>query len=264
MLKQRIITATVLLAFAILWLFFAKNIFFSGISLFVCVIGFYELISMYKFSIWQKIISILLIITIALGLYYANYDFSNIIRFTATLFWCFLTPLILLLQPRSFSKIVVVFLGFLIFIIAFYALVVLQMALGPWPLLSIMAIAWIADTGAYFVGKGIGKHKLAPNISPGKSIEGAIGGLIFVVLYLFLLKNFTAISYLRDDFAVVKFAVLVTIVSILGDLLESWFKRVSGVKDSSNILPGHGGVFDRIDSLVAVLAVSYAMLYNLL
>lgn len=264
MLKHRVITAMFLLIFAIIWLFFTNGIIYSGITLFVALVGFYELINMYKFNKLQKISSVLILLAIALSLYSTNYDTSRYIRMITAAFWCVFVPLILATQPKKFSKIVIVIFGIIIFILAFYALVVLKASLGSWQLLSIMAIAWIADTGAYFVGRAIGSHKLAPSISPGKSIEGAIGGLVFVLLYLFILKDFSRITYLRGGADVLRFGLLITIVSIMGDLFESWLKRVSNVKDSGNILPGHGGVFDRIDSLVAVLAVSYAMLYNLL
>lgn len=263
MLKQRVVTGVVVLILVLVWLFFAEGIVFSGVLLGVCVIGFYELIRMYRFNFWQKFFAIALVVIIAISIYSTKYDLGHVIRFIATIFWCFYVPLILALQPSKFSKMTITFLGVIVFIGAFYAIIVLHEAFGSWQLLSIMAVAWIADTGAYFVGRSIGKHKLAPSISPGKSFEGAIGGIILSIFYLLLLKHFYSISYLQNNLEVVKFALIVTIISIIGDLFESWLKRVSGVKDSGNILPGHGGVFDRIDSLVAVVAVAYAMLYNL-
>lgn len=257
------ITGGGLLVLVLAWLLFVKGIVFSGILLGVCVIGFYELIRMYKFNFHQKFFAIVLFVIIAISIYSTKYDLSHAIRLIATLFWCFYVPLILALQPAKFSKMTITLLGITIFIVAFYAIIVLQESFGSWQLLSIMAVAWIADTGAYFVGRSIGKHKLAPSISPGKSFEGAIAGIIFSIFYLLLLKHFLHVSYLQNNLEVVKFALIVTIISIIGDLFESWLKRVAGVKDSGNILPGHGGVFDRIDSLVAVVAVAYAMLYNL-
>ena len=127
-----------------------------------------------------------------------------------------------------------------------------------------MAIARVADTGAYFVGKQFGKHKLAPRISPGKSIEGAIGGLVLVIIYLVILKYFNLADYLITYSMAFKFATILTVISIAGDLFESWLKRVAGVKDSGSILPGHGGVFDRIDSLIAVLAIAFAIIRGML
>ncbi|MBI1890793.1 MAG: phosphatidate cytidylyltransferase [Burkholderiales bacterium] len=128
-------------------------------------------------------------------------------------------------------------------------------------LLSAMAIVWIADIGAYFTGKAVGKRKLAPSISPGKSWEGAIGGWIAVMV---LAMASIYVPALHDTFAVklaaawngLGFLAVLTVLvaaSIVGDLFESQLKRRAGMKDSSNLLPGHGGVLDRIDALIPVL-----------
>ncbi|WP_136417329.1 phosphatidate cytidylyltransferase [Herbaspirillum sp. ST 5-3] len=145
----------------------------------------------------------------------------------------------------------------------FLAIVVLFQH-SPLYLLSVMAIVWIADIGAYFSGKAFGKHKLAPSISPGKSWEGAIGGWLAVLIL-------TGISTLHPAFAdtfatrlVTKsgwpgFGVVMTIMvaaSVVGDLFESQLKRRVGMKDSSNLLPGHGGVLDRIDALIPTLPLA--------
>lgn len=137
---------------------------------------------------------------------------------------------------------------------------------SPLYLLSVMALVWIADIGAYFAGKAFGKRKLAPSISPGKSWEGAIGGGIAVLLIASATVLFGGAA-LADTFAVrvqdklgwaALVAVLVVVVaaSVVGDLFESQLKRRAGVKDSSNLLPGHGGVLDRIDALIPVLPLA--------
>jgi phosphatidate cytidylyltransferase len=133
-------------------------------------------------------------------------------------------------------------------------------------LLSVMALVWIADIGAYFCGKAFGKRKLAPSISPGKSWEGAIGGGLCVLVISSLVALYGS-GVLADSFVVrlqgargwlVMLPILVVIVaaSIVGDLFESQLKRRAGVKDSSKLLPGHGGVLDRIDALVPVLPLA--------
>jgi phosphatidate cytidylyltransferase len=116
----------------------------------------------------------------------------------------------------------------------------------PYKLLTLFLIVWLADIAAYFVGSLWGKHKIAPSISPGKSIEGAIGALIIVSIIIALI--FHSIS-------MVMLANLTVIISIIGDLYESFLKRRRGVKDSGNLLPGHGGILDRIDSLIAAAPV---------
>lgn len=145
----------------------------------------------------------------------------------------------------------------------FLAIVVLY-GHSPLYLLSVMAIVWVADIGAYFSGKAFGKHKLAPSISPGKSWEGAIGGWIAVLL----LTGISAVlPAMADTFAAHVFAragwpgllLVMTIMvaaSVVGDLFESQLKRRAGMKDSSNLLPGHGGVLDRIDALIPTLPLA--------
>ena len=139
---------------------------------------------------------------------------------------------------------------------------------SPLFLLSVMALVWIADVGAYFSGKAFGKRKLAPTISPGKSWEGALGGAFAVLLTATLsIACAPAAAWLADTFAVrlqakmgwpLALAMLALIVaaSVVGDLFESLLKRRAGLKDSSNLLPGHGGVLDRIDSLIPVLPLA--------
>ncbi|MES2832189.1 MAG: phosphatidate cytidylyltransferase [Pseudomonadota bacterium] len=131
-------------------------------------------------------------------------------------------------------------------------------------LFSVLALVWVADIGAYFSGKAFGQRKLAPSISPGKSWEGAIGGWFAVVT---LSAICTQIPVLHGTFAVqlqlnrgwlVLFLALSVLVaaSVVGDLFESQLKRRAGVKDSSTLLPGHGGVLDRIDALIPVLPLA--------
>ncbi len=135
---------------------------------------------------------------------------------------------------------------------------------SPVYLVSVMAIVWVADIGAYFSGKAFGKRKLAPSISPGKSWEGAIGGWVLVLL---LGAATIAWAPLRETFAPlvqarfgwIGYLVVMTLfvaASIAGDLFESMLKRRAGVKDSSGLLPGHGGVLDRIDALVPTLPLA--------
>lgn len=135
---------------------------------------------------------------------------------------------------------------------------------SPLYLLSVMALIWVADIGAYFAGKALGKHKLAPSISPGKSWEGAIGGWLAVLV---IAGGSTMLWAQSDTFAArvqaawgwLGFLVVMTLMvtaSIVGDLFESQLKRRAGMKDSSNLLPGHGGVLDRIDALIPTLPLA--------
>ncbi|MGB5260283.1 MAG: phosphatidate cytidylyltransferase [Gammaproteobacteria bacterium] len=143
--------------------------------------------------------------------------------------------------------------GVLVSVPAWLALTLIHGAAddGPRLVLILLVMVWLADSAAYFAGRFLGRHKLAPVISPGKTWEGVYGGLLASVLFA------GAIAWLLLEASVlwtVKF-MLVTLVamlfSVVGDLLVSLFKRHSGIKDSGSIIPGHGGIFDRIDSLVA-------------
>jgi phosphatidate cytidylyltransferase len=133
---------------------------------------------------------------------------------------------------------------------------------GAFRLIYVLTLAFAADTGAYLVGRNLGKHKLAPKVSPGKTIEGALGGLLLCGawaltggVYAFRPSSVEAVLKL------LLLSMLVAVFSIIGDLTESMFKRLAGIKDSSNILPGHGGVLDRVDSLLAVVPLMALGLY---
>ena len=132
---------------------------------------------------------------------------------------------------------------------------------SPAFLMYVLGIAWVADIGAFFVGRQWGRRKLAPGLSPGKSWEGAIGGLVLVGIYsvagMMLLKTET-----RYSFQIFITATLLSaVISVVGDLYESYLKRQAGVKDSGVLLPGHGGILDRIDSLLASIPVFACILF---
>lgn len=130
-----------------------------------------------------------------------------------------------------------------------------------------VAVTWATDTGAYAFGRMFGRHKLIPSVSPSKTIEGAVGGLVVAVLstwaYLqFMMKPLAQLSMM--PIGIIVFAIVVGVVGQIGDLAESLLKRDAGVKDSSKLLPGHGGFLDRFDSLLFVLPVAYLLLGYLL
>ena len=120
---------------------------------------------------------------------------------------------------------------------------------GAWLIFALLGLVWAADIGGYIVGKPFGKHKLLPKVSPGKTVEGMLGGLALVALVV------TVVAMLQDWPAQTPVwyiaALLLTVLSVFGDLTESMFKRAAGKKDSGAFLPGHGGILDRIDSLTA-------------
>jgi len=161
----------------------------------------------------------------------------------ACLFWIFAVPLWLWrgVQARGLGVA-----GFLVVLPAALAFAIME----PLEVLLVLLFVWIADTAAYFVGRAWGRHKLAPEISPGKTWEGAIGGTAGALVYAIICGTFFEglfwVPYLLA-------AALLAVLSIVGDLFESAVKRQAAVKDSGTLLPGHGGVLDRIDSATAAL-----------
>lgn len=123
--------------------------------------------------------------------------------------------------------------------------------LSAWWLLYVFLLVWCADSGAYFVGRKLGRRKMAPNVSPNKSIEGLAGGIVTGLLVVLGISVFKLQLSGMALFAFTALSVLTILVSVLGDLFESMLKRRAKVKDSGTILPGHGGVLDRIDSLLS-------------
>jgi phosphatidate cytidylyltransferase len=179
-------------------------------------------------------------------------------------------PFVLLRKPtlaqgawRSFLFLA----GIVVFVACWHALVAARMQGVPF-VLSLLLLVWLADIGAYFSGKAFGKHKLAPAISPGKTWEGAIGGWLVVMIVAaaaVFLHAFepTLYSALLAHWGAVRTLLALTLLvafSVVGDLFESMMKRQAGVKDSSGLLPGHGGVLDRIDALLPVLPLAMLLL----
>ena len=186
----------------------------------------------------------------------------------ATVFWVAGAPLWLAQKLRP-SPSTCAAAGWVVAWPAWLAFVVLRDT-SPWLLLALAALVWVADIAAYFAGKRFGRHKLAPAVSPGKTWEGVMGAVAGVVLYGAVLAwianaNATPLTSIFDEGAaivVVLAMVGLTAVSVVGDLFESWMKRGAGLKDSSHLLPGHGGILDRIDALTSTLPVAALALYG--
>lgn len=175
--------------------------------------------------------------------------------------WWALVPLVFRgfpenLQRRPPGAVAMGFLGLLQIVSALMALATLHaMADGVYKLLYLLFLVFAADTGAYLAGRNFGRRKLAPNISPGKTIEGAAGGLLLCAAWALSGGLYAFSPSGTGIFWLLGLSLLVAVFSIIGDLEESMFKRMVGIKDSGTLLPGHGGILDRVDSILAAAPV---------
>ncbi|HZM34942.1 MAG TPA: phosphatidate cytidylyltransferase [Burkholderiales bacterium] len=170
----------------------------------------------------------------------------------AAAFWVVVAPLWLAFGVAPAQKRMLALAGIVVLVPAGLAVLVLPAQL----VLGVLALTWIADTAAYFVGIRYGRHKLAPSISPGKSREGALGGLAAVLVYAVAVS---AAWQQAHWLLVLCAAAVLGVLSIVGDLFESAAKRQAAVKDSGALLPGHGGILDRIDSATSTLPIAAAL-----
>lgn len=181
--------------------------------------------------------------------------FQTALIVMAIAFWLLVAPLWLLGRWQVSSLFVRAGVGVVLLVPTWAALIFLHER-GAGVLLGVLAIVWIADTAAYFSGRQFGRRKLAPTISPGKTWEGVAGAFVALVLYAGAISQIAGLPTL----SMVVMVSGLLYLSVLGDLFESWIKRISGMKDSGNVLPGHGGVLDRIDALTSTLPVAAGML----
>ena len=285
MLKQRIITALILGVLLLLALFQLPTEWFTWMSLGVFGYAAYEWSKLAEIK--SKVNQLLYAggaVLLGVVLYFGFLDQTlwtltgqltennYLLMFVACIWW-FVSSLLVMIYPRGnrvwqHQPVVKAVFGYLTVVPAWLALLtirnwhyILDEDKGAWLALFVFGIVWAADIGAYFAGKKFGSHKLMPNVSPGKTIEGFLGGMAAVVLLtLYVLWN-TDVSL--SDWAVLTLCcIAIGVISAFGDLSESMLKRDAGMKDSGNILPGHGGLLDRIDSLTAAMPVFLVFFSN--
>jgi len=268
MLKQRIITAVILLVGFLAALLALPDIGWSLLSVAIVAVGASEwarLSSMDKPQT-NRYLALTLIFMLALA---ALHNFATpdvqlipflLVYIAAAVFWILAVPAWMISGWKPGSPHLLGLTGWLVLLPTGLAIMELR-AISPWLLLGLMALVWVADSAAYFAGRRFGKNKLAPAISPGKTWEGVAGALLAVGVYVFIVAYATG---LNKQYLVFPPGVMAAWwwvgLSIIGDLFESMIKRQAGVKDSGTILPGHGGLLDRIDALTPTLPLAALVL----
>lgn len=250
--KQRIITAVIALLALMLVLFVVPEQIAMLVIVAVILAGAWEWSAFVAFSgSGGRVVYVIVMGALLAAVTFLPVD--AVLVFTVSLAWWLIALIWTFFFPTSIPAVVSWLAGLLVLVPLHLALVTLYIA-GPMTLLVALLIVWVADSGAFFAGKSMGRVKLAPSISPEKTWEGVIGGLLAVVLLTLLLS-----VWVETNLAVfVPFCLAVTCISVVGDLTVSMFKRTAGVKDSGSMFPGHGGVLDRVDS-VAAAAPLYAL-----
>lgn len=274
MLGQRVVTALILLALIVPAIFLAQPWVWGVLSLGLLCVGAFE---------WARLLHRpqagvpLAALLGTLGLAYLAWRGASpappatalaaIICSASLAFWLSVAPVSLTRVHRSGPAWVI---GALLLAAAWVSLFELRIE-SPVMLVSAMAIVWLADIGGYVVGRMLGRHKLAPRVSPGKTWEGAAGGVLFVVLAALAMARFGPVGHDVSVFSshlighlglwpsLLALLALVAL-SVVGDLYESLLKRLAGVKDSGRILPGHGGVLDRVDALLPTMPACLLLL----
>jgi len=270
MLKERILSAAILF-FIFLASFLSENpLYFYVIVFIVSGILLYELGEILKLKNLALIVYWILSLTpiiffyllIILNINYFDYsghglkifliNFSILISWVSLIFWFFLVPIDIKYKKISSNIKFQIFYGY--FLVTPMVLVISILFTQNKILILIpFVMIWVADIGAFFIGKKLGRNKLAKIISPGKTIEGAIGGFICNIICAYVLAYFFAVSFYIMFF----FAIVITGLSIFGDIYQSFLKRQAKVKDSGSIIPGHGGLFDRLDSFCPTLPIFF-------
>lgn len=267
MLKQRLITVAFVLPLLLAGVFFLPNPAWALLSIIPVAVGASEWarLAAYPRTGRAGFIAAIVCSCLLLAMWTwrapqaaAVAQASTLLLVLALLFWLMVVPVWLYFRWRLTQSWVLGLAGWLVLVPAWLALAALQRSAGL--LLAVLVFIWLADTAAYFAGHRFGRHKLAPLISPGKTWEGVIGAFAAVMVYAwFLSMLLQPEGNAYDRISMLLFAGVLTALGIVGDLFESWIKRQAGAKDSGQLLPGHGGMLDRVDSLTA--ALPFAALY---
>jgi phosphatidate cytidylyltransferase len=273
MLAQRVITALVLLVAIVSTLLLSNHLYFEILLLIFVTAALWEWLRLNAVPPpWPIILAPAVALLTFVFWKYSSADIRQGIWWISTIAWALLALPALYYGLKEQTRFRYSLLAVVVLAACYIAINELHLAKGSVYLLSVLLLTWIADITGYFVGRAVGKHKLAPSISPGKTVEGALGALVGVILYgIFCItaKNLFDQPLFPAEMAA-RFGTPMTLLiliglglaSICGDLVESLFKRKAGAKDSSRLLPGHGGMLDRIDALLPVLPLAALLTFS--
>jgi phosphatidate cytidylyltransferase len=269
MLKQRILTALVLVPLALWVVLFASHEVFAWVMMAVIAIAAHEWGMLCGLSgISQSVFAAVGVLLMVIAWNATQPLDYQLLLWIVSAVWSGLTLWLILQRSELKSHRGIFYPGLIIgmslLFVAWFAVVQIHGIEnhGSHLMMALLLMIWIADTGAYFAGRAFGRRKLSPKVSPGKSWEGVIGGLSGVAVFGWLL-SFHDYFQSVNPLLLSLLSMFVAIVSVGGDLFESRIKRQRGVKDSGKILPGHGGIYDRIDSVIAAAPV-YLLGLNLI
>ncbi|MGA2655210.1 MAG: phosphatidate cytidylyltransferase [Gammaproteobacteria bacterium] len=264
MLKSRIITATLLIITVLAVIFYAPPLFQAAFILLICLVSGHEWLRMIAAKTPQKILFYDVLIFCAVVFYYMPPTAESVLWFSVV-GWIFALAAVIAYQKnRAFVNASYVWRNTLIglwLIVPMFASLFLLLTINPTLLIFLLILIWSCDIFAFFAGRRFGKHLLASRVSPGKSIEGAIGAFIGAGILAFILLKVLLPE--ENLFALWILSLVIIPVTIIGDLFESVIKRIFNIKDSGQILPGHGGALDRLDSLTAAAPI-FAFVYFIL
>lgn len=251
MLKQRVQTALVVAPLLILAVIFLPTNWFAVLLMVVVAAGAWELAPLGGYQMHPAVRGIFTAVAVLLAIGLLSTGPAFIFVWLGLAAW--FAAMMWLINPEAeIPGWIRLALGLMILLTGWVSLVILHKEVGHWPVLLLLALVVAADVGAYFAGRQFGRRKLAPRISPGKTWAGVSGGLLAAVpVALVGALGLGIEAYL--GFVVV--CMLAVMASVFGDLVESLLKRQAGVKDSGTLLPGHGGVLDRLDSVVAAAPI---------
>lgn len=258
MLKSRVITAIILLLLFLTALFLLPAVAWTVLVLVMVMQATTEWAKLAKLNDLNAkgywVLTLLLMLALVWGDTQATLHLP--LYAVSALLWLLLVPTWMIAGWKVQSPLLMALVGWAVILPTGLAMLDLR-AVSPWLLLFIMGLVWVADSTAYFAGRRFGKRKLAPSISPGKTWEGVIGALLGVSCYVVLVWTFNPTLGHSAMLPILLLASWWWVgLAVIGDLFESAIKRQAGVKDSGALLPGHGGLLDRIDALTSTLPLA--------